>query len=147
MRTRRNRNKHAESGFTLIEMIVATVVLAIGVFACVGAFNAATRTSTIASEQQTATMLAQKQIAEAEVNLEGNITGGDSDGDFGPDYPGYRWKQSITATDYTYAFQIAVTVSWGPAPQRTRTVTSYLVNAQTYTAPATTGTTTGAAGG
>jgi Tfp pilus assembly protein PilV len=132
----------------MIEMIVATVVLAIGVVGTVGAFNAATKASTIAAEQQTATLLAQKQIAEAEVNMQGNITGGESDGDFAPDYPAYHWKQSITATDYTYAFQISVTVSWGPPPQKERTVTSYLVSEQTYTAPATTATATaGGAGG
>jgi Tfp pilus assembly protein PilV len=127
-------------------MIVATVVLAIGVIGTVGAFNAATKASAVASEQQTATMLAQKQIAEAEVQLEGNITGGESDGDFSPDYPGFRWKQSITSTDYTYLFQIAVTVSWGPAPQKQKTVTTYLVSAQTYSAPETT-TAAGGAGG
>jgi prepilin-type N-terminal cleavage/methylation domain-containing protein len=132
---RRNGKKVSNSGFTLIEMVVASVVLAIGVVGTVGAFNAATKASTVASEQQTATMLAQKQIAEGETQLQGNVTAGETDGDFGPDYPGYHWKQSITATDYTYAFQIAVTVTWGSSPQRERTVTSYILNTQTYTPP------------
>jgi prepilin-type N-terminal cleavage/methylation domain-containing protein len=145
MRSYGPNNRRSRSGFTLIEMIVATVVLAIGVIGTVGAFNAATKASVVASEQQTATMLAQKQIAEAETQAEGNITGGESDGDFGIDYPGFRWKQSITATDYTYLFQISVTVSWGPAPQRQRTVTTYLVSSQTYSAPTTTA--AGGAGG
>ncbi len=145
MSIRRSRNQVSRRGFTMIEMIVATVVLAVGVFGTVGAFNAATKSSALAAEQQTATMLAQKQIAEAEVQLQGNVTAGDSDGDFGTDYPGYHWKQSITATDYTYLFQMSVTVSWGAPPQRERTVTTYLVSTQTYTPPDTTG--TGAAGG
>jgi Tfp pilus assembly protein PilV len=130
----------------MIEMIVATVVLAIGVVGTVGAFNAATKTSSIAVDQQTATMLAQKQIAEAEVQAEGNITAGETDGDFGADYPGFHWKQSITTTDYTYLFQMSVTVSWGAPPKRERTVTTYLTSTQTYSPPSTT-TAAGGAGG
>ena len=147
MRRQITGTRVSRAGFTLIEMVVAAVVLAVGVAGTVAAFNAATRASTVASEMQTATMLAQKQIAEAEVQLQGTVTAGESDGDFGSDYPGYHWKQSITATDYTYGFQISVTVSWGPPPQRERTVTSYLVNTQTYTAPASSGTAAGGAGG
>jgi prepilin-type N-terminal cleavage/methylation domain-containing protein len=49
----RRPSPHAESGFTLIEVIVAMVVLVIGILAMVGAFNSA-RTLDLLSERRTA---------------------------------------------------------------------------------------------
>ncbi len=140
------RQKRSNRGFTVIEMVVATLILAIGVVGASTAFNAATKASTLAAETQTASLLAQQQLETTETQAAGQLSGGDTEGDFGADYPGYHWKQSITSTDYTYLFQVAVTVSWGPNPARERTVTTYMVNTQNNTST-TSGTSTGGTGG
>ncbi len=141
------RNRQSSRGFTLIEMIVATIVLAIGVVGASAAFNMATKASSVATDLQTAAMLAQQQLEQTEVNAQGSITPGDSDGEFGNDFPGFKWHQSITSTDYTYLFQVTVTVKWGSRPERQKSVTTYLTNAQptstSTTSTSTTGTGTG----
>ena len=142
-----SRQKNRNRGFTLIEMVVATLILAIGVVGATTAFNAATKASSLAAETQTASLLAQQQLETTETQSAGQLSGGDTEGDFGAEHPGYHWKQSITSTDYTYLFQVAVTVSWGSSPARERTVTTFMVNKQNNTSPATSGTSTGGTGG
>lgn len=144
---RKNSSRRPRTGFTLIEMIVATLVLAIGIVGAASAFSAATKASALAADTQTASLLAQQQLEQTETQAAGQLTGGDTEGDFGADYPGYHWKQSITSTDYTYLFQVSVTVTWGPNPPRERTVTTYLVNTQTNTSTSTTTAPTGGTGG
>jgi Tfp pilus assembly protein PilV len=128
-------------------MIVATVVLAIGVVGATTAFNSATKVSSAASDIQLAALLAQQQINQTEVNGQGTISPGDSDGDFGSDYPGFKYHQSVTSTDYTYLLQVTVTVKWGANPERQRSVTTYLVNTQSNTSTSTSTSTTGGTGG
>jgi len=117
-------------GFTLIEMIVATMILALAVVAALAAFTSATRTTTYAQEIQTATILAQQQISQAETQPT-SLSGGDQEGAFGENYPGYHWKQSVEATDYQNLFKVTVTVIWGlPQNPHSRSLTTYLRNDQ-----------------
>lgn len=123
-RPRRRRSARGR-GFTLIEMIVATTLLVIGVAGALSAINAATRATKAAEDVQTAIMLAQKQLAELETQPT-SITSGDQSGTFDAPYSAYQWKQSIEPSDYSYLYQVTITVEWGSqiSPQQ-RSITTY----------------------
>ena len=71
-------------GFTLVEMIVATFLLAIGVSAAMLALSTSSQASYRSERVQTAALLAQKQMTEIEIQAaQNNLTGGDQTGDFG----------------------------------------------------------------
>lgn len=123
-------------GFTLIEMVVAVFLLAIGVVGALGAISSATRASGAADQIQTATLLAQQRMSEIELQPD-SLTGGDQEAPFETN-PSYRWKESVEATDYANLFKVTLTVVWGnPAAPQERTLTTYLRNDQGSTSPQT----------
>ena len=113
-------------GFTLVEMIVATILLAVGVFGALGAFSAALQATTASNRIHTAALLAQRRLTEIELQPDA-IAGGDQQGDFGEEYPGFRWLESVEPTDYPDLFKITLRVQWGSPPTpHERMVTTYL---------------------
>ena len=117
-------------GFTLIEMIVATVLLAIGVVGTMGAIHTAAQTTLLADGAQTAALLAQKQITQLELQPD-QLSGGDQQGDFGDEYAGYKWQQNTEATDYSNLFKVTMTITWGGFNDtHKREFVAYLTNGQ-----------------
>lgn len=125
------RRGTAQHGFTLIEMIVATLLLAIGVAGALAAFSSATKAAVTAEGLHTATLLAQRKMSDIEQQAS-QITGGDQQGDFGDEYPGYHWQETVEATDYQNLFKVTVTVFWGgQVSPNSRAFVTYLSNTQT----------------
>jgi general secretion pathway protein I len=83
------RNLHQEFGFTLLEIMVAISIIAI-VLVSVYRMHAQTISMNYAVRfYATAPLLAQLKIAELEtINMEDQT---DDSGDFGNEFPGYRW--------------------------------------------------------
>ncbi len=104
-RSRRN------GGFTLIEMIVATVLLAIGVVASLLSYAAAARLSVSAINRTTATFLAQQQLTSLQDNPNGLPTG-NQNGDFGPQYPGFTWQSEVDSSEFPSLDQVRLVVQW-----------------------------------
>ena len=115
------KNRH---GFTLIEMIIAAILLIIGVAGALGAIGASTRTASYANQIQTAALLGQRQLAETASQPDSLSSGGDQEGTFDDPYSSYHWKQSIESTDFQNLFKVTVTVMWGTNSQRE--ITTYL---------------------
>ena len=112
-------------------MIVATLLLAIGVVACLGAIGSSTRATTVAKEYSTASLLADRHFAELSSDPT-MLTSGEQSGDFGQDYPGFTWTQSIQQTDITGLLQISVTIQWTDGVSRNSAVfTTYEQDPQT----------------
>jgi type II secretion system protein I len=109
------KRSRSRRGFTLIEMIIASLLLVIGVTAALGAMGASTRTASYAAEIQTAALLAQKQLAETASQPSTLSSGGDQEGSFDDPYSAYHWRQSVEATDYPNLFKVTMTVTWGPS--------------------------------
>ena len=99
-------------GFTLIEMIVATFLLAIVFVAIAETFNTVTRANSKSEAFQTSGLLARKRFAEVEQQAD-SLSGGDTEGNFGDEYPGFRWRQSVVATDFEKLFKVTVEISRG----------------------------------
>lgn len=111
-RTKSIRRRRA--GFTVIEMIVAAALLVIGVAATLKAIGMATRTTGIASEYTTASLLAQQRISEIEAQPD-QISGGSQTGDFGEEYPQFSWEMATETTDFSNLIKMTITVSWTSA--------------------------------
>jgi general secretion pathway protein I len=129
MRRRRSRQK----GFTLVEMIVATLVLAIGIVACLGAIAVSTKAAGIAKEYSTASVLAERHFSEikSDPNM---LTSGEQSGEFGEEYPGFRWSQSIDQTDITGLLRVSVTIEWSDGvSSRSALFTTYEPQPETTT--------------
>jgi prepilin-type N-terminal cleavage/methylation domain-containing protein len=142
--------RRRNAGFTLIEMMVAAIVLAVGIAGALGAISAATRAEGMAEQMHTAVLLARQQLTNTEQNL-ASLAGGTTNGDFGNDYPGYSWSQDVEATDSQYNFQVTMTVSYGSQPHQQQYVVTTYLNTQMaiyqQQNPTTTTGTTGGTGG
>lgn len=112
-------------GFTLIEMIVATIVLVVGGVAAMMAISSSIRSIGIAESYSKAALLAEQRIAELETEPD-SLTTGDQQGDFGTEYPGYQWSQSVEPTDLADAYSVTLVVTWnmGSRQGRARFVTT-----------------------
>jgi general secretion pathway protein I len=113
-RSRRRRSAH---GFTLIEMIVATFLLAIGAVAALACISSATRTAGIAREYTQAALLAQQKFAEIEAQPD-TLSGGDQTGEFGDEYPGYSWQQTTETTSFSSLVRVTLTIEWQSGARR-----------------------------
>jgi Tfp pilus assembly protein PilV len=107
-------------------MLVATTLLAIGVVAVLGAVATTTESSYMADRLQQATLLAQQQLGQAQMQA-GSLSAGDTSGDFSPGYPDIHWHQSVQASQYPGLYQVTLQVTWGtPARQSMRQFVTYI---------------------
>lgn len=92
------RSRHAASssrGFTFVEILAAMLFMAIVIPVAVQGIMIANRAGAVAQRKRVATQLADRLLAET--ILTESWRDGDSEGDFGEDWPRYRWALS---TDY-----------------------------------------------
>ncbi len=81
------------SGFTLLEVMIATAIIAIALVAALGSQSQSLSLASEAKFATTVAFLAQKKMAELEAeDLEGLMS---DSGDFGEDFPGYRWESEV----------------------------------------------------
>ncbi len=112
------RRRSTRSAFTLIEMIVATILLFVGVVAAMMCISAATKNTSIASEYTTAALLAQQHLAETEANTD-QISPGETQGQFDGENTNFRWQQNIESDSTTPVYKVTLTVTW-PSGVNTR---------------------------
>lgn len=103
-----NRPDKTIKGFTLMEVMIAMVILAV---ALVAVFQSQSHSISLATDSRfltTAALLAQSKMAEVEA---GSILDTNSkDGDFGTDYPDYTWHLDISDTQIPKFRKIEFTV-------------------------------------
>jgi general secretion pathway protein I len=99
-------------GFTLIEVLIAVAVLGIAFTWLISATNQSIDMATRSKFMTTSTLLAQKRIAD--VISENSVHGpGASQGDFGEEYQGYKYTESIETTQLEGFYRYVLTVRWG----------------------------------
>lgn len=118
-------SRRSKRGFTLVEMIVATMLLAIGAVAAMMCIGSATRAAGVSREYATAARMAEQRFAEIAQQPD-QIQGGTQSGDFGQDYPGYSWEQTVETTDFAGLVRVTLTITWVSGPvQRSAQFVSY----------------------
>jgi prepilin-type N-terminal cleavage/methylation domain-containing protein len=133
--------RKSRSGFTLVEVLVTAVVLAIGISAGVRTMGAMAQASAAAADRETAIRLAGERLANIEA-VEGVGTG-NTQGDFQND-PRFHWQQQINAGPETGVMEVVVTITWREGRlDRHYAVTTYLLDPTQLTNTGTTGTGTG----
>jgi len=117
------RNRSPRSGFTLVEVLVATAVLAIGLLAVLAAFSMATRVSSIASKDTTTALLAERKLADIQIQEPTQLAAGVTRGTFAPAHPDYSWEITVYRPDDFNVIRIDLTV-YDPQSSATRFTTA-----------------------
>lgn len=95
-------------GFTLVEVVVAVVILAIALTGLTQGITTALASSKESELQTTAALFAAGQIEL--LRAEGDLTDGTDEGDCGATLPLYRWKQTVSPTDIDGLHEVDVVV-------------------------------------
>jgi general secretion pathway protein I len=101
----------SRAGFTLLEVLVAVAILAIAMVAILKANVQNLDALTTSRETTTASLLAASKLAEIEAA--GVANWGESQGDFGEDYPEYTWQVEASSTEVEGLERIVVVVQRG----------------------------------
>ncbi|KPK23714.1 MAG: hypothetical protein AMJ61_15255 [Desulfobacterales bacterium SG8_35_2] len=105
-------------GFTLLEVMVAVALIAIALTTLLGSQSQSVSFANSAKFETMAALLAQSKMSEITMQEAGAIT--NDSGDFGDDFPGYRWEVYVNDTAIPgidnisdYLKQLDLTVTWG----------------------------------
>jgi len=111
-------NNMTNKGFTLLEVMVAVAIIAIALTTLLGSQSQSVSFANSAKFETMAALLAQSKMSEITMQEAGAITS--DSGDFGDDYPGYRWEVNVNDTAIAgidnisdYLKQLDLTVTWG----------------------------------
>lgn len=99
-----------QSGFTLVEVLVATVVLAIGLLAALTAFSMAARVTGASANDTTVSFLAQQKLSEIEAWNPQQLPAGTTAGDFAPTHPDYSWRLTIHPRDELHVIRVDLVI-------------------------------------
>ena len=86
-----NKGHRTDQGFTLVEVMAALAILVIFLVPLLGAVSQGLQFVGRAKQRTQALQLAQDKLAEV-LMTKAPETEGTKNGDFGHDYPGYRWE-------------------------------------------------------
>ena len=99
-------------GFTLIEVLVAMLVLSIPFVTLLVHENRGIDFAMRSKFYTTSTLLAQRRVAEVKTAARPVSTGEDR-GDFGVDYPGYTYRETLETTPLAGYYKYTLHVFWG----------------------------------
>ena len=126
MRSDRRKPDVRQSGYTLIEVLVAFMILALALTVLLRIFSGGLRNVSVSSDYATATLIAESRLAAAGIDIPlrpGETSGTEGERfewtvsvqDYQP-WPGYR-----SASQAVDAYRVTVTVEW-PNGDNTRSV-------------------------
>ncbi len=99
-----------QSGFTLLELMVALVILALGIVGLMRAVSQGMAATAQIRDVTAATTLAQMKMEELASNV--MDLPAESNGDFGDEAPEFSWRAVAEETDIEGLKKITVTVLW-----------------------------------
>jgi len=100
--------KHANAGFSLIEVVCAILIFGVALVALTQGITMALSLTKESERQTTAALIAAGQIET--LRADGDLTDGETEGEGAEGLSLYRWKQSITRTSIAGLHEVAVVV-------------------------------------
>jgi general secretion pathway protein I len=120
----RNRTEGGQTGFTLLEVMIAMAILALVAVAFLRALASSVRLVDESVQISMATLLAKERMAELESR--GFPAPGDSSGAGGEAFPSFRWEHKISTTEIPNIRKAVVRVLWKEGDlQRNMELTAY----------------------
>jgi general secretion pathway protein I len=113
--TSNTQHPTSDTGFTLLEVLVAMAVLAVALVSLLGLYNRSLLLTQRAQQLNTGMLLAQEMLTRTQ--LEGKTAARVTSGDFSSlhpeQYPEFRWQRTIRPTPLQGLWEIRVGVAWG----------------------------------
>ena len=123
--TNRQRKPHAFKGFTLIEVLVALAVAALGLAAVSASVNQMLDLSDVMRKRTFANWIAQNQITEIRLaNAEPRVAETEGDVEFAGQQ--WRWRAVVSETGVEKLFRVDVEIRLDDGDQLIRTVSGFL---------------------
>lgn len=104
--------KGAKVGFSLIEVIIAVVILSLTFVTLLHTESQGIDMAMRARFMTTSTLLAQEKISEVTSGAR-SASVGETKGDFGEDFPGYTYVEKVETTPLSGYLKYTITVDWG----------------------------------
>lgn len=108
----------AQSGFTLLEIMVALAIIAVAFVALLGLRNRDVVLHEYGRSLIRATALAQQRMADTTVA--GFPEVGTTEGVFDDEHARFRWRQDVNVTPFDFVHEVRVTVLWNEPPREDR---------------------------
>jgi general secretion pathway protein I len=105
---KRCRRPTSSCGFSLVEVLVAILILGVALVGLTQGITLAVSSSKESELQTAAALFASGQIET--LRAEGDFTDGETQGDCGEQLPLYRWRQTVTPAGISGLHEVAVAV-------------------------------------
>jgi type II secretory pathway pseudopilin PulG len=103
-------------GFSLVEALVAIMILGVGIVGISEGITTALRSTKDAERETIASLLAAGRIEL--LRADGFITDGEEEGDFEDEFPLYRWRQRTTPAGISGLHEVLVTIELAATGQK-----------------------------
>jgi len=121
-----------KKGFTLIEIMIALSVLSIALVVLLGLRNQGITLAARSRHMIEATLLARQKVTE--ISAAGFAELGEKEGDFGDEFPQYKWRQNVVQTPFNVVRELLLQVVWKEENREiSLDVTTYLFDRGTKT--------------
>jgi len=125
--SRRRGRGSPPGGFTLLEVLISLLIIAIVLITCLRAQNQSIRLYTLSRDMTIATILARQKMGEIEAA--GFPELGEEEGDFEEQFPEFTWKRAVSLTPFEGARRVDLSIAWKDGTLERRVdVISYITN-------------------
>ncbi|OEU71736.1 MAG: hypothetical protein BA874_07825 [Desulfuromonadales bacterium C00003068] len=123
-------SRNTEHGFTLLEVMIALVIIGIALIACLTLANRCIHSHEQVQRITTATMLAQHKMSELEAqSRNGNLSHSTQKGDWAAPYDQFHWLIEFNDTLVSGVQQVTVSIIWGERQRNEEvSIDSFLFN-------------------